>query len=153
MSNNHRRMVGVVGIAAGALLAPPLIALLASPLASADPTDALVTNPDILTIGPFTAGGLTDTLSINDVSFGVDNYLVSSTPVLDLDLFYGPGTNFGLILTDPGVFQIGYDDIGGTTSFIDTFNPADFINSDFGLSEIGGSAGVVGAEALAGLSF
>ncbi|MFZ0906925.1 MAG: hypothetical protein WAN71_24240 [Mycobacterium sp.] len=142
MSNNHRRTVGVVGIAAGALLAPPLIALLASPLASAD---------DIVTIGPFSAGGFTDTLSLNDVTFGVDNYLVSSTPVLDLDLFYGPGTNFGLILTDPGVFQIGYDDIGGTTSFIDSFTPADFISSDFGLSEIAGGAGAAGAEALAGL--
>jgi hypothetical protein len=145
MSNNHRRTVGVVGMAAGALLAPPLIALLASPLASADPTD-------ILTLGPYTAGGLTDTLSINDVSFGVDNYLVSATPALDLDLFYGPGTdNFGLIVTDPGLFQIGYDDIGGTTHLIDIFNPADFISSDFGLSEIGGSAGVAGADALAGL--
>ena len=139
MSNNHRRMVGVVGMAAGALLAPPLIALLASPLASADTTDAVVTNPDILTLGPITAGGFTDTLSLNDVTFGVDNYLVSSTPVIDLDLWYGPGTdNFGLIVTDPGVFQIGYDDIGGTVNFIDAFTPADFINPDFGLSVIGG---------------
>ena len=128
MNSNHCRMVGVVGMAAGALLAPPLIALLASPLASADPAD-------ILTIGPFTASGLTETLSINDVTFGLDNYLVSATPALDLDLWYGPGTdNFGLIVTDPGVFQLGYDDIGGTTSFIDAFIPADFINPDLGLS-------------------
>jgi hypothetical protein len=63
-------------------------------------------------------------------------------------LWSGPGTdNFGLIVTDPGVFQIGFDDIGGTMNFIDAFTPADFINPDLGLSEIGGGA----AAALLGL--
>jgi hypothetical protein len=39
-------------------------------------------------------------------------------------LWHGPGTdNFGLIVTDPVVFQIGFDDIGGTMNFIDAFTP------------------------------
>jgi hypothetical protein len=149
MSNNHRRMVGVVGMAAGALLAPALIGLLASPLACADTPDVTGTGGDIITLGPYTVDGFTDTLSLNDSTFGLDNYLVSSTPI-DLDLFYGGDPNYGLIVTDPGVFQIGFDDIGGTTHLIDSFNPADFISSDFGLSEIGGG-GVVGADAVAAL--
>ena len=150
MSNNHRRMVGVVGMAAGALLAPPLIALLASPLASADPTDAVVTGGDIITFGPYTVDGITDTLSVNDSTFGLDNYTVTSTPI-DLDLFYGGDPSYGLIVTDPGVFQIGFDDIGGTTHLIDSFNPADFVSSDLGLSEIGGAVAGADVAALFGL--
>jgi hypothetical protein len=148
MSNNHRRMVGVVGMAAGALLAPPLIALLASPLAGADTPDVTGTGGDILTLGPYTVDGYTDTLSINESTFGVDNYLASST--LDVDIFDSGDPNYGLIVTDPGVYQIGVEDIGGTTHVIDTLNPADFVSSDFGLSEIGGG-GAVGADAVAAL--
>ena len=36
MNDRHRRTIGIVGIAAGALLSAPLMSLLASPLASAD---------------------------------------------------------------------------------------------------------------------
>jgi hypothetical protein len=38
MSERYRRTIGTVGIAAGALLAAPLISLLGSPVAGADPT-------------------------------------------------------------------------------------------------------------------
>ena len=34
MNDRHRRTIGIVGIAAGALLSAPLMSLLASPLAS-----------------------------------------------------------------------------------------------------------------------
>ena len=137
MSDNHHRM----GLVLGALLAPPLISLLASPLASADTPD--VTSGDILS---YTFGG--DTLSLNDTTFAIDNFFTASG--LDLDVFYGPGTNYGLLLTDPGVAQLGIEDIGGTISYIDNFLPADFIDPDFGLADIGGG-GVVGVDALAAL--
>jgi hypothetical protein len=42
---HHRRMVGIVGFAAGALLAAPLTSLLASPVASADDTDVVSLRP------------------------------------------------------------------------------------------------------------
>lgn len=42
-------MGGIVGMGLGALLAPPLIALLASPVASAD--------PDVTTLGPYDIDG------------------------------------------------------------------------------------------------
>jgi hypothetical protein len=46
MSYRHRRrMVGIVGFAAGALLAAPLTSLLASPVASADDTDVVSLRP------------------------------------------------------------------------------------------------------------
>jgi hypothetical protein len=48
MSNRHRRMGGIVGMAVGALAAP-LISLLVSPLASAD--------PDVTNLGPYDIDG------------------------------------------------------------------------------------------------
>ena len=42
MSRAHRRMGGVVGVAFGALLASPLIALCTGSVVSADTTDDLV---------------------------------------------------------------------------------------------------------------
>lgn len=46
MSDRHRRrMVGIVGFAAGALLAAPLTSLLASPVVSADDTDVVSLRP------------------------------------------------------------------------------------------------------------
>jgi hypothetical protein len=146
-------MSGIVGTAVGALLAPPLICLIASPPASADTPDVTGPGDDITTLGPYTVDGYTDTLSINDTTFASDNYLTDTvgTTTYDLDGFYGPGTdNYGVILTDPGLFQIGYDDIGGTPSVIADFTPADFLSADFGLTEIAGG-GAVGADALAGL--
>jgi hypothetical protein len=123
MINNHRRISGMVGLALGVLLAPPLIALLASPLASADPTDAAVgTAGQIITFGPYPFDGYTDTLSINDATFALDNYLTGSG--FDLDLYSAPGSDsYEVLLTDPGVVQLGVDDVGGTFSFIDNFPP------------------------------
>jgi hypothetical protein len=120
MSNNQRR----IGVALGALLAPPLLGLLASPLASADPSDIL----------SYTFDG--DTLSLNDTTFAIDNLYSASG--LDLDVFYGSASNYGLLLTDPGVAQLGVEDIGGTISYIDIFPPTDFIGVDPGLVDIGG---------------
>lgn len=150
MSNNHRRMGGIVGTAVGALLAPPLICLLASPLASADPGDS-----DIVTLGPYTVDGYTDTLSINDTTFALDNYLTGSvgSSAFDLDAYSGaPGSDtYEVLLTDPSLFQLGFDDADGTITPIFSFTPADFINPDIGLVDLGGAGGAVGADALAGL--
>jgi hypothetical protein len=129
MSNNHRR----IGLALGALLAPPLLGLLASPLASADPSDIL----------SYTFDG--DTISINDTTFAIDNLYSASG--LDLDVFYGSANNYGLLLTDPGVAQVGYEDIGGVVTTIDNFPPTDFIGFDPGLADIAGG-GSVGADIL-----
>lgn len=145
MSTNHRRMVGIAGMAVGAMLAPPLIALLASPVANADPSDASSVGSGDVT--SYTLGD--DTFSINTSTDGFDNYFAA--PTYDLDFFSGgsPETT-GFLLTDPGVFQLGYDVVGGTVVPIDDFTPADFINPDIGLIEIGGG-GAVGADAVAGL--
>jgi hypothetical protein len=128
MSNNHRRIV----LALGALLAPPLLGLLASPLASADPD-----------VTSFTFDG--DTLSFNDITLAIDNLYSASG--LDLDVFYGSTSNYGLLLTDPGVAQLGYEDIGGVVTYIDNFPPTDFIGVDPGLADIAGG-GSVGTDIL-----
>ena len=65
MSNHSRRMGRIIGIAAGALLAPPLIALLGMPIASAD--------PDVTTLGPYDIDGYGETFGYNDTTFAVDN--------------------------------------------------------------------------------
>jgi hypothetical protein len=132
MSNNHRR----IGLALAALLAPPLLGLLASPLASADPDD----------VTSFTFGG--DTLSFNDITLAIDNLYSASG--LDLDVFYGSTSNYGLLLTDPGIAQLGYEDVGSGITYIDNFPPTDFIGVDPGLADIAGG-GSVGADALAAL--
>lgn len=136
MSNNHRRMVGTVGIAAAGLLAPPLIALLASPVASADPADAATIIPDpISTFGPYTFDGFTDTFSLNTTTDAFDNYLTGALSGFNFDLdIYSPAANtYDVLLTDPGLFQFGVDDIGGVLSFTDSFVPADFVTPDIGL--------------------
>jgi hypothetical protein len=136
MNDNQRRLSGIVGVGLGALLAPPLISLLASPLASADPTDG-----DIITLGPYPFDGYTDTLSINDTTFGLDNYLTGSVDGsgFDLDTFIGPSGShsFDVLLTDPGVFQLGVDDVGGSISYVDNFLGIDFIPTDPGLALLG----------------
>lgn len=150
MTSNHRRRGGIVGMAFGALLAPPLISLLASPLASADTTDVTGTSGDITT---YTFGTVpdTDTLSFNDTTFAFDNFHAMTS--YDVD-FYSDGLGshtHEVLLTDPGVFQLGVDDIDGVRTFIDSFTPADFINSDIGLADLGG--GVSADLAGAALSF
>jgi len=141
MSNNHRRMVGTVGMAAAGLLASPLIALLASPAASADPADPAIVVTDITTYGPYTIDGFTDTLSVNPTTDLFDNYLTGAFDGFNLDLdVYSPATgDYDVLLTDPGLFQFGVDDTAGVFSFpIESFTPADFVDPDIGLSAIGG---------------
>jgi hypothetical protein len=135
MSDNHRRM----GLALGALLVPPLLSLLAGPLANAD--------GDVTTYGPYTFDGASDTLNVNYIAFGLDNVLTSDG--LDLDTYYSALTNdYGVFLTDPGVFQVGIDDVGGTIGYIDSFTPP--FDVDPGLADIS-SVAVLGSDGLAGL--
>ena len=137
MSRNHRRMGGM---AIGALLGPPLISLLASPLASADPTtDAAGGGGDITTyhLGP------DDTLSINTTTHGFNNYFDGSHLNVDISND-GPGSgtlgvpNYLDIVTDPNHFQLvkGAED-GALIHDFDT-HPGTFINPDQGLIDIGG---------------
>ena len=132
-----------VGLGIGALLAPPLICLLVSPLANADAPDVASTGGDIAT---YTFGP--DTLSINTTTGEFDNYV--ATPSYDLDAGTLGSNSYEVLLTDPGVFQLGIDDVAGKVSLIDIFNPAHFLPPDPCLPEIGGA---VGADALGGLSF
>ena len=74
---NHRRAAGAVGMAAGALLGAPLISLLASPIANAD--------PDVTTLGPYDIGGYDETLSFNDTS-AVDSYVTGTYDGTGFDL-------------------------------------------------------------------
>jgi hypothetical protein len=136
-------MGGLVGMGFGALLAPPLICLLASPIASADTTDVTGTGGDITyyTFGP-------DTLSINDATGAFDNYIATSS--FDLDIGAPGSDSFEVLLTDPSVFQLGFDAGDGSVSYIDITNSADFLPPDPCFAELGGA---VGADALGGLSF
>jgi hypothetical protein len=132
MSNRHRNIVRIVGIAAGALLAPPLISLLSSPLASAD--------PDVTTLGPYDIDGYEDTLAYN-TTYAVDNYLTGTFDGtgFDLDTYFGPSgsDSFEVVLTDPGVLQLGIDDVDGSISYVDNFLGIDFIPTDPGLALLG----------------
>jgi hypothetical protein len=140
MSNNRRRMVGIIGMAAAGLLTPPLIALLASPLASADTTDVVVLPDPVTSYGPYTFDGYTDTFSLNTSTDAFDNYLTGAFDGSNFDLdFYSPATgDYDVLLTDPGLFQFGVDDTAGVFSYTDSFIPADFVDPDIGLSAIGG---------------
>jgi hypothetical protein len=133
MNNNQRRLCGIVGIAAGALLAPPLIALVGSPIASAD--------PDVTTLGPYDIDGYEETFGYNDTTLAVDNYLTGTYDgsAFDLDTYFGPSgsDSFEVLLTDPGVLQLGVDDVDGSISYIDNFLGIDFIPTDPGLALLG----------------
>jgi hypothetical protein len=131
-SLHQRRRVGGVGMAVGAVLGTPLIALLASPVAGADPDDVTTT-----VYGPY--DGFSDALSVNSATDGFDSYL-TGTMWGALDISYdGPGSDSSeVLLTDPGAYQIGFDDVAGKISFIDITNPADFLPTDPGLADIGG---------------
>ncbi len=144
-------MSGIVGVAVGAVLASPLIALLASPAASADTTDATGPSGDIATYGPYTFDGYTDTFSINTTTDAFDNTLTyDGTLLTGLELdFYSPATDtYDLVVTDPGFLQLGIVDTDGVFSFTDSFTPP--FDADPGLADI---AGAVSADAVAGLSF
>jgi hypothetical protein len=133
MRKNRRRIGGLVGIAAGALLAPPLIALLGSPVASAD--------PDVISLGPYPIAGYEETFAFNDTTSAVDNYFIGSYDGInfDLDTYFGPSGSGSseVVLTDPGLFQLGVDDVGGSISYIDNFLGIDFIPTDPGLALLG----------------
>jgi hypothetical protein len=154
MSNGNRRVCDIAVLGLGGLLASGLIALLTSPQATADPTsDVASTTGDVVTLGPYSIDGYTETLSYNDSTDAVDNYLTGTYDgsAFDLDTYFGaPGSNsFEVLLTDPGVFQLGLDDVGGSVSYIDNFFGIDFVGTDPGLGDLGGiTADVVGALGL-----
>ncbi|WP_343709400.1 hypothetical protein [Mycobacterium sp.] len=131
MRSNRRHTAGV---ALGALLASGLIALLASPVASAD---------NLTTIGPYTVDGYTDTLTYDTGTSGFDNLLTGSfdSYPFDLDIYSGgPGSgNSEVLFTIPLLFQGGYEDVGGTITPISTFDAADFVSPDVGLVDLGGA--------------
>jgi hypothetical protein len=133
MNNNQRRLSGIVGVGLGALLAPPLIALVGSPIASAD--------PDVTTLGPYDIDGYEETFGYNDTTLAVDNYLTGTYDgsAFDLDTYFGPSgsDSFEVLLTDPGVLQLGVDDVDGSISYIDNFLGIDFIPTDPGLALLG----------------
>jgi hypothetical protein len=142
MSRSQRRMTSVVGVAFGALLASPLIALCTESVASADPTD------DLVSIGPFAIGGYNDTLTYDSSNLAFDNYTtgsLGSTP-FDLDVYQGPtGSNSAeYVFTIPLLFQGGLDDVDGTSTPFYSFNPFDFISPDAGLVTLGGAPSTEG---------
>jgi hypothetical protein len=114
VSRTHRRMTSVVGVAFGALLASPLIALCAGSVASA--TD------DLVTIGPFAIGGYNDTFTYDSSGLAFDNYTTGSlgSSPFDLDVYQGPmGSNSAeYVFTIPLLFQGGFDDVDGSTHSI-----------------------------------
>jgi hypothetical protein len=149
MSRTHRRMTSVVGVAFGALLASPLIALCAGSVASA--TD------DLVTIGPFAIGGYNDTFTYDSSGLAFDNYTTGSlgSSPFDLDVYQGPmGSNSAeYVFTIPLLFQGGFDDVDGTSTPFYSFNPFDFVSPDAGLVVLGGAgapvAGIVTLGPLA----
>jgi hypothetical protein len=124
----------VVGVAFGALLASPLIALCTGPVASADAGD------DLVSIGPFAISGYNDTFTYDSSTFAFDNYTtgsLGSTP-FDLDVYQGPtgSSSAEYVFTVPSLFQVGLDDVGGVITPIDSFAPFDAINPDVGLLDL-----------------
>jgi hypothetical protein len=128
----HRTAAAVVG----ALIALPALALLTGPIAGADPGD-------LSSIGPVAIDGYTESLTYNTVTGAFDNYLaapVSGYPY-DLDIYFDPsGSGNGeVLLTIPFLFQGGFQDIGGTITPFSSVSPADFVNADVGLIDLGGT--------------
>ncbi len=135
-------MTGVVGVAFGALLASPLIALCTGSVASAD------TTADLVSIGPFAIGGYNDTLTNDTSTLAFDNYTtgsLGSTP-FDLDVYQGPtGSNSAeYVFTIPLLFQGGFSEVHGTSTPFYSFNPFDFVSPDAGLVTLGGAPSTEG---------
>jgi hypothetical protein len=131
MGRNRR----VAALAVGALIASPALALLAASAASAD---------DLSSIGPIAIGGYTEALTYDTTTGEFDNYLVGSYDgyPYDLDVYFDPSGagNSEVLFTIPFLFQGGFDDVGGTiTPLQSVFNPADFVNPDIGLIDLGGT--------------
>jgi hypothetical protein len=78
-------MVGIIGFAAGALLAAPLTSLLASRVASADDTD-------VVSLRPVHDRRVRGNVQLYDVTLAADNYLTGSYDGsnFDLDTYFGP---------------------------------------------------------------
>lgn len=135
-------MTSVVGVAFGALLASPLIALCTGSVASADTTD------DLVTIGPFAIGGYTDTLTYDSTNLAFDNYTTGSLDSIpfDLDVYQGPTGSHSAeyVVTIPLLFQGGLDDVDGTSTSFYSFNAFDFISPDAGLVTLGGAPSTEG---------
>lgn len=123
------------GVAVGVLLVAPVLALIAGPAASADPTD------DLVTIGPYAIDGYTDTLTYDANSLAFDNYLVGSydSYPFDLDVYQGaPGSDSAeYVFTIPLLFQAGFDDVDGTSTPFYSVDPFDFVTPDAGLVDLG----------------
>jgi hypothetical protein len=129
--SSHR----LAAAAVGALIASPALAL-TGPVAGADPGD-------LTSIGPVAIDGYTESLTYNTVTGAFDNYLAA--PVggypYDLDVYFDPsGSGNGeVLLTVPFLFQGGFEDVDGAITPISSVNPADFVNSDIGLIDLGGT--------------
>lgn len=131
MGRNNRR----AALAVGALIASPVLALLAASVASAD---------DLSSIGPIAIGGYTEALTYDTATGGFDNYLVGSYDgyPYDLDVYFDPSGagNSEALITIPFLFQGGFTDVAGTiTPIASVLNPADFVNPDIGLIDLGGT--------------
>jgi hypothetical protein len=133
MRNGQQRTAGVVGTALSALLASPVIALLVTPIASAD---------DLTTIGPYAFDGYSDTFTYDTDTSAFDNFLTGSFDSYPIDLdFYSGATGSGdseVLLTIPLLFQGGYQDIDGTITPITQVDAADFVSPDVGLLDLSG---------------
>jgi hypothetical protein len=133
MGRSYHRLAAA---AVGALIASPALALLTGPVAGADPGD-------LASIGPVAIDGYAESLTYNTVTGAFDNYLAA--PVggypYDLDIYFDPaGSGNGeVLLTIPFLFQGGFEDVDGAITPISSVNPADFVNSDIGLIDLGGT--------------
>jgi hypothetical protein len=126
----------IAAAAVGALITSPALALLAGSVANAD-------TGDLASIGPVAIDGYTESLTYNTVTGAFDNYLaapVSGYPY-DLDIYFDPaGSGNGeVLLTIPFLFQGGFEDVDGTITPFSSVSPADFVNSDVGLIDLGGT--------------
>jgi hypothetical protein len=118
----------------GALLAYPVIELLAGPVASAD---------DLVTIGPYTIDGYTDIFTYDTDTSAFDSLLIGSYDFFpyDLDIYSGASGSgdWEALFTIPLLFQGGFEDVDGTITPISSFDAADFVSSDIGLVDLGGA--------------
>jgi len=131
MGRNHR----MAALAVGALIASPALTLLGGSVARAD---------DLSSIGPIAIGGYTEALTYDTATGGFDNYLVGSYDgyPYDVDVYFDPSGagNSEVLITIPFLFQGGFQYVDGSVTPIPSvFNPADFVNPDIGLIDLGGT--------------
>jgi hypothetical protein len=134
MGRSYRR---IAAVAVGTLIASPALALMSGSAANAD-------SGDLSSIGPIAIGAYTEALAYNTATGAFDNYLVGTYDgyPLDLDVYFDPSGSGDseVLLTIPLLFQGGFTDVDGTVTPISSvFNPADFVNSDIGLIDLGGT--------------